>query len=261
MRLPSSRSFVLASFAAVALSSAACSIKIGDKTEGEKGAMSFAYSGPSCFFGCGLDRSALQGAQVSLTAKGGDPNVAQTARVAESSIARVSSQRQSCSCDSGSGGSHDSRSVEPSAQCRSGETKSCSLSVDLETMSAGDARLEVVDLHGTVIDSVVVHVRPAARIDISVNGKAFADGDVTTARVGDKLGLEAIPFDANGDRSLFTEHGISHDYGDTKIVGPDDSVLIGSTNTEDMVAIQPGDTTVNVHAPGTERLVRFHVVR
>jgi len=28
-----------------------------------------------------------------------------------------------------------------------------------------------------------------------------------------------------------------------------------------MVAIQPGDTTVKVHAPGTERLVRFHVVR
>lgn len=263
MRLPSTFSFALSSaalLALLALSTAACSIKIGDKTEGEKGAMSFAYDGPSCFFGCGLDRSALQGAEVSITAKGGDPEVSQTVRVAESTIARVSSQSETCSCDSSSGGSSTSRSIETSAKCSSGETKSCSLSVGLETLAAGDARLEVMDFRGTVIDSVVVHVRPAARIDISVNGKAFADGDVTTARVGDKLGLEAVPFDASGDRALFTKHGISHDYGDTTIVGPDDAVLFGSTNTEDMVARQPGDTTVKVHAPGAERLVRFHVV-
>ena len=223
--------------------------------------MTFAYDGPSCLFGCGLDRSALQGSQVSVTAKGGDPNVAQTARIAESSIATVSDQHESCSCDSKTGSSSNSRTIEPSATCSSGETKSCNLSVDIETSAAGDARLEVVDPKGTVIDSVVVHVRPAARIDISVNGTAFADGDVTTARVADKIGLEAVPFDANGDRALFTKHGISHDYGDTTIVGPDDSVLFGTTNTEDMVAIQPGDTTVKVHAPGAERLVRFHVVR
>lgn len=257
MRLSSA---LLTSFVLVSLSTAACSFKLGDKTDGEKGTMTFAYDGPGCFFGCGLDRSALQGSQVSVSAKGGDADVAQTARIAESSIARVSDQHEACSCDSSSGSQSNSRSIEPSARCSSGETKSCNLSVDIETTAEGDAHLEIVDPKGALIDRVTVHVRPAARIDVSVNGVAINDGQLTTVRNGDKVKLESHAFDANGDEALFTKHGISHDYGDTTILAPDDAVLIGTTNVEDMIAREPGDTTVKVHAPGAEQLVRFHVV-
>jgi hypothetical protein len=258
MRLHSA---LLSSFVLLSLSTAACSFKLGDKTDGEKGAMTFAYDGPGCLFGCGLDRSALQGSLVTVTAKGGDANVAQTARIADSSIAHVSEQHETCSCDSSSGNESKSRSIEPSAKCSSGETKSCSLSIDIETTDQGDAHLEVVDPKGALIDRVTVHVRPAARIDVKVNGAAVKDGEVTTVRNGDRLNLESHAFDANGDEALFTKHGISHDYGDTTILRPDDSVLFGSTNVEDMIAVEPGDTTVTVHAPGAEQVVHFHVVK
>lgn len=257
MRLHSA---LLSSFVLLSLSTAACNFKLGDKTEGDKGTMTFAYDGPGCLFGCGLDRSALQGSQVSLTAKGGDANVRQTARIAESSIARVSDQHESCSCDSSSGNQSKSNSIEPSAKCASGETKSCNLAVDLETGDQGDAHLEIVDPTGALIDRVTVHVRPAARIDVKVNGSAVKEGEVVTLRNFDKVGLESHAFDANGDEALFTKHGISHDYGDTTILAPDDAVLFGSTNTEDMIAKEPGDTTVKVYAPGASQLVRFHIV-
>jgi hypothetical protein len=261
MRLPST---LLASFILLAFGAAGCSIKLGDKTDGEKGAVTFAYDGPGCFFGCGLDRSALQGALVSISATGGDTNVPQSARIAESSIARVSDQHETCSCDSSSSSatssSSTSRTIEPSAACSSGETKSCSLGIDLETTAEGDAHLEIVDPKGAIIDRVVVHVRPAARIDIDVDGSPVTEGEVTTVRNGQKVKLEAHAFDANGDEEMFTKHGISHDYGDTTIVAPDPSVLIGSTDVEDMIALEPGSTTVKVYAPGTERLVHFLVV-
>ena len=257
-------SLLLSSFVVLSLSlglgTAGCSLKLGDKTEGDKGTMSFAYDGPGCFFGCGLDRSALQGSLVTVTATGGDPNVAQKARISETSIARVSDQHESCTCDTTSGSSHTSTSIDPGAKCASGTTRSCSLSVDIETSDQGDAHLEIVDPSGSLIDRVTVHVRPAARLDITVGATAVKDGSPITARVGDKVKLETHAFDASGNEAMFEKHGISHDYGDTTILAPDDSVLIGSTNVEDMIAREPGDTTVTVHAPGAEQVVRFHVV-
>jgi hypothetical protein len=261
MRFPS---FLLSSFVvtslALLLGSAGCSLKLGDKTEGDQGVMSFSYDGPGCFFGCGLDRSALQGSLVSVTAKGGDPNVTQTARIAESSIARVSKQTPSCTCDSKSGSTSTSSSIAPGEKCTGGATKTCTLSVEIETSDQGDAHLEIVGPSGALVDRVTVHVRPAARLDVSVGETAVKDDAPVTARVGDTVALETHAFDADGNEEIFTQHGISHDYGDKSILEPADDDLFGSTNVERMIARQPGDTTIKVHAPGAERVVRFHVV-
>jgi hypothetical protein len=254
-------SVLLSSFVLLSLSTAACSIKLGDKTEGEKGTMAFAYDGRGCFFGCGLDRSALQGAQISVSASGGDASVRKTARIAAETIARVSNQTESCSCESRQGSSSTSNSVEPSATCPSGQTKTCTLSIDIETAGAGDAELEVVDPKGALIDRVAVHVRPAARLDITVDGMAVKDGEPTTVRPGEKVKLETHAFAADGSEELFTKHGISHDYGDTTIIAPDSSVILGSTEVEDMIALSPGDTAVKVYAPGAERVVLLHVTK
>lgn len=254
-------SLLLPSFVLLSLSTAACSLKLGDKTQGEKGTMTFAYDGPHCFFGCGLDRSALQGSLVTVSASGTNADVRPTARISsDARIASVSSQRESCSCGSKSGSQSSSHSVDAGAKCSSGETKTCTLSIDIETTAEGDAELEVVDPKGALIDRVAVHVRPAARIDVEVNNAAVKDGEISTVRIGDKVGLKSHAFDADGTEEIFTKHGISHDYGDNTIVKPDDSALFGSTDVEDMVAVEPGDTTVTVGAPGAQRVVRFHVV-
>jgi hypothetical protein len=254
-------SMLLSSFVLVSLSATACSIKLGDKTEGEKGAMTFAYDGRGCLFGCGLDRSALQGAQITVNASGGNASVRPTARIAAATVARVSKQTESCSCDSKTGSTSNSRSVEPSETCASGETKSCTLSVDIEAAGAGDAELEVVDPKGGLIDRVTIHVRPAARLDITVDGLAVKDGEPTTVRSGEAVKLETHAFDADGSEELFTKHGISHDYGDTAVIAPDPAVIIGSTDIEDMIAVSPGDTTVKVYAPGAARVVQIHVTK
>ncbi len=259
MRLPS---LLLSSFvvASLSLGAAGCSLKLGDHTEGDNGTLSFSYDGPGCFFGCGLDRSALQGSLVTVNAKGGDPNVTQTARILESSIARVSNQTPSCTCDSKSGNTSSSSTVAPGEKCSGGATKSCSLSVDIETSDQGDAHLEVLGPSGAVIDRVTIHVRPAARLDVSVGQTAVKDETPVTARVGDTVALETHAFDADGNEEIFTQHGISHDYADKSILEPANDDLFGSTNVEKMIAKQPGDTSITVRAPGAERVVHFHVV-
>ncbi len=256
MRLHSA---LLSCLVLVTISTAACSVKLGDQTAGEKGNLTFAYEGPRCFLGCGLDRSALQGSLVTVNASGGDPTVRAAARIAESSIAHVSEQTESCTCSVSQGNQTSGHSVPPSSACAAGETKTCTLAVDIETTDQGDARLEVVDPKGAVIDSVVVHVRPAARIDITVSG-ATKSGDVYETHTGTKVKLESHAFGADGAEVLFKQHGISHDYGDMSIMASDPTVLIGTTDVEDMIAKAAGNTTVKVHAPGAEQLVRFHVV-
>ena len=259
MRLHSA---LLSSFVLLSLSTAACSVKLGDKTEGEKGAMTFAYDGPGCFFGCGLDRSALQGSLVTVTAKGGDAerrpdgshrgvvNRAGVGAARRARATRAAATRASRTASSRAPSAHPARPSGAASRSTSRRT------------DQGDAHLGIVDPKGALVDRVTVRVRPAARIDVKVNGIAVEEGEVSTLRNGDKVGLESHAFGANGDEAIFTEHGISHDYGDTTILRRDDSVLFGSTNVEDItIDVEPGDTTVTVGAPGAGRMVRFHVVK
>ena len=75
----------LASFTLVA---GACNFKLGDDTEGEMGNLRFAYSGPGCFFGCSLDKKAMQGAKVSVTVIG-DTTGGLTGSIEDDGAARV----------------------------------------------------------------------------------------------------------------------------------------------------------------------------
>jgi hypothetical protein len=250
-------SFVL--FAVVAVAAAGCSASLGDKTDGENGNLRFSYNGRGCLFGCGLDRSALQGSMVTITSEGGDPDVRPTARIVDPAVARVSSQRESCSCTSQSKSSSHSRSVDPGDTCTSTEKKACSLSLDIETTQAGDPKLEIVDGAGSLIDRVTLHVRPAARIDVTVQQGATLVGGVYEVKKGFKVKLESRVFDVDGGEAVFARHGMSFDYADKSIVQPDSAVLVGSTEVEDMIAPGAGDTTVTVKAPGAQKIVRLRV--
>lgn len=258
MHLPSF--FTRSSLVALALSAAACSFGIGESTEGDQGKMHFEYTGGDCLLGCGLDRNALQGSLVTVSARGGDGDVRKKARLTSGAIGAISAQRESCSCETTTRDTRKSRSVEPSTGCASGETKSCSLSVDIETAQPGDSKLEITDFGGNVVDRVTVHVRPAARIDVDVREGGTNMGGVYEVKRGSKVKLLSEVFDADGSEVIFARHGVSHAYGDKSILQPDAAVLVGSTDVEDMLAIGLGETTVKVRAEGAEKLVRFRIV-
>jgi hypothetical protein len=251
---------LLPSFLLLSVAAAGCSFELGQKTDGENGNLRFAYSGDGCLFGCGLDRTALQGSMVSVSVEGGDANVRPTARVSDASIARVSRQTETCSCRSETNGKSSSRGIEPNASCAKGETKSCSVGLEIETSGSGDAKLEIGDPSGKVIDRVTVRVRPAARIEIDVKQGATKKGDVYEVQDGFKVKLGSKVYDADGAETFFTKHGVSHEYADRSIIKPDSAVLIGSTDVEDMIADGTGETTVTVHAEGADKVVRFRVV-
>lgn len=251
----------LTSFAFIALSTAACS-PLGSETAGENGKLRFEYQDTNgCLFGCGLEKSALQGSLVTVKAQGSDPSVRLAARLTGGSIGTISAQRETCSCDSSTGGSSSSRSIDSTDSCGSNETKSCSVTVDIETSAAGDAKLEITDPKGNVIDRVGVHVRPAARIDTNVREGGHEVAGVFDVLAGSKVKLESTVFDGSGTEMVYARHGVSHVYGDKNVLGPDSSVIIGSTEVEDMVAGNTaGETTVTVSAPGASKVVRFRVV-
>jgi len=250
-----SRLAALSTVLVVALSTAACA-PLGEKTTGEKGNVTFSYSGRGCTFGCGLDRSALQGSMVSVAAEGGDPEIRKSARLVGNAVGRVSASKESCQCVSSS----QSRNVEPTGDCVSEETKTCTVSIDVETTAPGDDVLELVDSSGKVVDRVAFHVRPAARIEINVKEGGTLNGNVYEVHQGYKVKLESHVYDAAGAEAIFMKHGVSFDYADKNIVRPDTAVLIGSTDIEDMISDRMGETTVKVHAPGAEKVVTFRVI-
>ena len=105
----------LASFTLVA---GACNFKLGSDTEGEMGNLRFSYSGSGCFFGCGLDKKVLQGGKVTVDVKG-DTQGGLTAVIDDGSAATVSTQTETCTCNSGTSSSTHSRIVESGVSCES----------------------------------------------------------------------------------------------------------------------------------------------
>lgn len=205
-------------------------------TTGEKGALTFKYD--SCFFGCGLDRPALQGSAVQIEVKGGTSAVLQTARLTGTAVGRIASQ--SYSCDGGE----------------------CKLEATIETTQHGDAKLEIVDETGGLVDGVVFHVKAAARIDVDVRGhEAGADG-VFVVKQGEKLDVKSTVFDNDNTELIFDHHGVAQLYADKGIVGPDDDFMIlGSSDVENAVANGTGETTLSLRAVGSESIVKFRVTK
>jgi hypothetical protein len=226
---------LLSAFVALSASSVACAPKLGTETEGDKGSLVFQYTGRDCVLGCAVDRAALQGSRVDLTVQGGVAAGAK-ARIVDTTIATV---------------------AEQSVSCPDGDL--CSIKLSVETHLAGDAKLEVIDVTGKVIDSVTLPVRPAARIDVTPSGGTDVSGTYEVQRYS-RLALASRVYDAAGVEVVFAKHGLGFDYADKSIVAPDPTAIVGSTDVEDMIALRTGETTVKVHAPGADRVLRFRVV-
>lgn len=241
------------------LALAGCDFHIGEDTAGETGKLRFEYSSNDCLFGCGLDKLALEGSKVTVVATGGEPGTRMSARLASGAFAKISDQRENCTCKSDKA----TRLVDAVESCKVGETReSCSLAVDIETTGSGDAKLEIVDGAAKLTDRVTVKVRPAARINITAraNGKDLTATDgAFDVKLGDALEIETDVLGADGGQMIFTEHGVHHAYGDEAVLRANKKELIGRTDVQSIVTGRAGETTVTISAPGAQTVARFRV--
>lgn len=248
------RPFAFASLLALAsftLVAGACNFKLGDDTEGEMGNLRFSYSGTGCFFGCGLDKKVLQGATVSVSVSG-DSEGGLTGAIEDGSAASISTQTETCTCDSKSGSTSHSRIVQGGVGCESGETKSCSLSIELTADREGFSKLKVLDGKGAVVDQVDITTRMASRLDLSMTADDVAvtpkDGVYTVkSRAQGKIVAKA--FDGNGDELFFSRNGFAFTYDDPRLInqGQRDAFLLNS-NATTFLSLVAGDSTIHVAA-------------
>jgi hypothetical protein len=261
MRLTSIACFVaLISLATV---TSGCDIKLGEDTQGEKGNLRFSYTGNGCFFGCGLDRGALQGSMVTISAEGG-ALVDGTVRAGiTDGYGSVSSLTQSCTCSRSSGNTSTSHTAQPGEKCATNESRSCNLSVDVETTRAGDAKLEILDAKGKVIDRIDILIRPAHHIDVKLRSGSedvpLGGDGVYEVKQGSMLSLESTVYDASDGELIFAKHGVGHRFNDPKVV-KGASELFGWSDVQSVRAEGPGTATVFVEATGATKEVTFRVV-
>jgi hypothetical protein len=254
----------LASFTLVA---GACNFKLGDDTEGEMGNLRFSYSGPGCFFGCALDKQALQGAKVSV-AVSGDTQGGLTGTIDEDTAATVSTQTEVCTCSSGSQSKVRSRVVQSGQRCESGETMTCTMTIEVTAVRQGFSKLKVLDGKGAVVDQVDIAVRPAARLDLAVTSKEAAaskeaavapkDGVYTLKKHADaRLSVKA--FDSDGDELFWSRDGVTFTYDNEQVVYGAGASF--SANADSLTVFAEGDATADVACAGetAHATARFHV--
>jgi hypothetical protein len=248
----------LASFTLVA---GACNFKLGDDTEGEMGNLRFSYSGSGCFFGCALDKKALQGGKVSVSVSG-DTQGGLTGAIDDDSAAAVSTQSETCTCSSGDKSSTHSRIVHSGEHCEAGESMKCTMMIELSAVRQGFSKLKVVDGKGAVVDQVDIAVRPAARLDLAVTSSDAPvqpkDGVYVLKKHADaKLAVKA--FDSDGDELFWSRDGLTFTYDDHSVVYGGGAIF--SASYDDLTVLSEGDATADVASAdkSAHTTARFHV--
>lgn len=250
----------LASFAFASVLALVTGCNLDTETDGTKGVEEFSYSSSQCgLLGCGLDKPTLQGSRITIMASGGDTSLRPTAKLAHGNVGSIASQSETCSCAQ----DNNTRSLDqPSDSCRSGETKSCSLSIDIETTTAGDDTLEIHEPSGALRDSISFHVRAASRIDTTLSDSGnplLAVNGVYNTHMGAALQLHSDVYDSANQPLVFSEHGLSFAYADKTLLAPNTNVILAATDDEYMSPLGPGDTQVVDSAAGASVTLKLHI--
>lgn len=259
------RAHYLACFIALAslgAATSACSSNQDGSKNGEMGKLDFSYTSWSCLLGCDSDREVLQGSAMAMTVDGADPNHTRHAHITNPSLGNVSSDAESCECEKTTGSSSTIRGADNGSTCASDETRRCTMAVEIQTLTAGDAELEVDDENGNVIDRYPVHIRPATRVEavISAGGNeiaASADG-AYEVHEGSQVSIQPRGYGSGANELLFEKNGFTFGSSDEKIVKP-----MGLSFFEDVQPLEvsaAGTASVNVMAIGAQTEVRFRVV-
>lgn len=262
-----SRRFLSGLFAAalVAVGTSACSAQLGESTAGELGRVDFSY-GASCFFGCSMDRPVLIGAaeRVDVTGDGDAQGV--TAVSTAPTIATFNLKR-SCACEQSSGNSATGMTVDAHGGCPDGFTKSCDNAIDMQALAAGDAKLELLDPQGKLLDRVTVHVRKASSVHFERSTDGLQDArpiDQLVLKSGETVTLSAKLLDADG-KPLIARDAVDWGSQDASVAGfpvyqilTPDMVDDSAQGHSDWVTVkggQPGTTSIQLEVSGLAQAV------
>jgi hypothetical protein len=245
MKLGNPAALALASAFAMTLS--ACSIELGDETQGQQGKVSFQYTSLSCFFGCALDRPMLVGSKESISVRG--PGVdAPDLRLSSSdpSVATFA-VRRACYCERKTSDESTSITSSEGEGCDSGYTHACHNTVDATAHGAGSADCILEDGSGALIDRATVRVDEAARAAILDEDKNAGVAPSFVAKVGETLTVRAVLENARGQELLASE-GV-HWAVEGDALGQDGCWFCGSDVTM-LRAVRPGQARVTLSAAG-----------
>ncbi len=233
-----------------------CNPELGDQTKGELGNVEFSYH-ESCFFGCSLDQPVLRGSteRISVTGPGNQSDVVASSSAPE--IASFSSSRF-CDCERSAGNEAEGYSASPDTTCQSGFQLVCDNYFAVKTGTVGDAKIELRDATGNLIDRTTVHVRDAHEIRFgripAAGGEAEEIATLELA-AGESAELIAHPY-ADDGAQLLGEHGFVWQVADPAVAGFDyfdESVAAKAPDDARIVhvrAVASGQTTLSVGAGG-----------
>lgn len=238
----------LASFfvvAGAALSASACQAHLGESTSGEAGAVEFEYTGWSCLFGCAMDTPLLVGTKqrISITGSGSDDDGV-VAKSTNEAVATFAVERH-CDCEQSNGTSTTIMSPTDGA-CEAGFRRTCDNSVTVNTLTPGEAGLELRTARGILVDRTMVVVDRARSVTLH-DGDGNEIGPTLSLREGDGLLVSAHLLDTSGERMLADE-GVRWDVSGT--AASSGFCLLCTSDETSLQADEPGKATVTMTAPG-----------
>lgn len=226
---------------------AACGGDEEDTTRGENGVLSFRFAPGGCVEQCSLDRKVLVGSTLGVDVTGGDLGRRMTARLTPIELGTADAA-QACACERSSPtGFPESRPIDPSDPCEGG-TKTCTFAVTATARGPGDARLEVIDPAGAVIDATTLHFRFADRADTRVVSGADSVTGGHELQQGQSFTVASRVY-AGDEPLLLSRESIVREPRDGRVLQIDRSDPLGDPLVGVVFAVGQGETILDVTVP------------
>lgn len=216
MTLKIARPFSLALTALAALGVAAgCDPFPNDSTVGDEGRLEFSYAS-QCFLDCSLDSAIAVGSTELVTFDGRAEGLSFSS--SDGAILGFHHKMDSCSCERSSGSDAEGYGpIPPDGQCAEGFTLTCNVYVEAEAHAEGDAKLEIWDESGALVDRVTVHARiPRSATVKRYENEDWVDSDKVAGTAASEALVGVVFRDAAGN-PLLSSQGVSWQSADPKI--------------------------------------------
>jgi hypothetical protein len=189
---------------------AACSVHIGDSTQGgDTGKVSFSYeSGAGCFFGCAMG-PLMVGTTETVNANLTSTAAGATVTVDDPSVLSVSSINTTCCTTSGNSSSCNTSATQ---QCNGGDQQS--LGFSLTALRTGNTKLRVMQ-GANEVDGIQLSVEVPAQIAPYCGKDPAASVNLTA---GDTCVVAWKVIDSQGTQ-LQSSQGIALSVGDPNVAG------------------------------------------